>query len=191
MSVSISVLIGFMLGALLGGTVVYLFLRYRAGGRSVGAVRRELDDYKQEVGRHFDKTSELFASMTEQYRSLYEHLSDDAQLLTGKDSVAMALEATKGIVPGQKVEERIEDNRISAHPVETGSNASEPELVDVDVPVGEVLEPGPGDDAEEAQPGPLADAEDSTEYPEDGHDANTREDGPADKASAPSDKSSL
>jgi uncharacterized membrane-anchored protein YhcB (DUF1043 family) len=152
MSVSLPLAIGLLCGSVLGGLGVYLVLRYRAGGRSPAAVGKELDEYRKEVGEHFDKTSELFAAMTDQYRTLYEHLSTDARSLTGRNSIALALEASRGIIPGQKVEERIEDKHsTSLEPgaeervdvVEAGLPEAEPS---VDETGGKAHEPAfPGD----------------------------------------------
>lgn len=108
MSFPVMILSAFACGLLAGGLGIYLFLRFRAGGRSVVQMRRELDSYREDVGSHFDRTSELFAELTEQYRALAEHLSSDARKLTGRDSVAMALEEAQGILPDQPVGGRLE-----------------------------------------------------------------------------------
>ena len=49
MSLSMSLAIGLLCGAVLGGLAVYLVLRYRAGGRSVSAIGKELDEHEQRM----------------------------------------------------------------------------------------------------------------------------------------------
>ena len=125
MSLPAYIVIGFLCGILFGGLVVYLLLKYRAGGRSAGELKKELDTYREQVESHFDKTSELFAATTEQYRTLYEHLSKESLNLTGKDSVAVALESMQGILPGQMMEDRIEDQREPGVAQEPGTESEE------------------------------------------------------------------
>ena len=111
MSLPVAILAALLSGAVIGGILVLVILRIRTGGKSGAAVRKELDEYRSEVGEHFDKTAEMLATMTEQYRSLFEHLSADARNLTGRDAMAHALEASRGIISGQQAGGRLEDNR--------------------------------------------------------------------------------
>lgn len=43
--------------------------------------RKELGEYREEVGAHFARTAELFDKVTSDYRSLYEHLALSARQL--------------------------------------------------------------------------------------------------------------
>lgn len=74
-------LIALLLGALAGVLLTLAVERRKSGGRTVEDVQRELDDYKEEVGKHFATTSELFRDMTEKYRDVYNHLAAGSQQL--------------------------------------------------------------------------------------------------------------
>jgi hypothetical protein len=44
-------------------------------------LQQEFDSYHDQVGQHFQQTSELVQKMTESYRDVYEHLATGSQLL--------------------------------------------------------------------------------------------------------------
>lgn len=68
-------------GAIVGGVVTALVQRYLAGGKSASQLKREHDEYRQEVNTHYAATAELFQSLTEQYRELARHLAQGARSL--------------------------------------------------------------------------------------------------------------
>jgi hypothetical protein len=55
--------------------------RSRELERELEQAHQELRDHRDQVGAHFDRTSELLRTMTLQYRSLYQHLAEGAQYL--------------------------------------------------------------------------------------------------------------
>ena len=44
-------------------------------------LQQELDGYRNQVGQHFRKTSELVQAMTDSYRNVYEHLAKGSEVL--------------------------------------------------------------------------------------------------------------
>ena len=56
-------------------------------------VRAEHDNYKNDVTRHFEKTSELVNAMTTSYRAVYEHLATGAQNLCDEQVGKLIMEA--------------------------------------------------------------------------------------------------
>jgi len=56
-------------------------------------VRAEHDNYKKDVTRHFEKTSELVNVMTTSYRAVYEHLAAGAQNLCDEQAGKLIMEA--------------------------------------------------------------------------------------------------
>lgn len=46
---------------------------------------KELNDLKQGVNQHFDETARLFSNLTEEYKTLYQHLATGATTLSDKD----------------------------------------------------------------------------------------------------------
>lgn len=96
-------LICFGIGFLSGVIALLLFNKVRSGSASPESVKQQLDDYQQEVERHFEQTSQKFKSMTEQYQDLYNHLSIGATTLCRPDSNIVGLEKQTEIVT-QKLE---------------------------------------------------------------------------------------
>ncbi len=88
-------LIALLLGLFLGVIGTQLFERRKTGGRTVDDVQSELDDYKEEVGKHFATTSELFRDMTEKYRDVYNHLATGSQALCEDSMEHARLEFTQ------------------------------------------------------------------------------------------------
>jgi len=79
-------LIAFMLGTGVG-VVVHRMLgseevRSRKLETDLDDLQHDFDIYKETVEKHFDKTSELFNNLTEDYVKVYRHLSDGADRLT-------------------------------------------------------------------------------------------------------------
>lgn len=48
----------------------------------------ELNQYKQSVHQHFDRSAQLFANMAGAYRDLYHHLADGCQALADEPTLA-------------------------------------------------------------------------------------------------------
>ena len=81
----------FAAGIVAGGLVLMLIMlagrrRDKGAADELVKIKRELEQLKDEfqlyrdsVGRHFSKTAELVHSMTESYRSVYQHLAQGAQ----------------------------------------------------------------------------------------------------------------
>ncbi|MBR9827236.1 MAG: YhcB family protein [Oceanospirillales bacterium] len=77
-------LVALGIGALIG------FLLGRAGGSSsreqtlvdeLDSARAELEQYKRQVGTHFETTAELVNGLSEQYRKVHQHLANSAESL--------------------------------------------------------------------------------------------------------------
>jgi len=78
--------IAFILGVACGAGLTYLMTgsnRRRAVElqERLDQLQQELDSYREQVGRHFRKTSELVQAMTDSYRNVYEHLARGSETL--------------------------------------------------------------------------------------------------------------
>ncbi len=95
----------FLIGTGLGSIVTYLFM---SRGNSRRHLQLELDrlkenfqEYRDQVTRHFMRTSELVQEMTHSYRSVYEHLASGAQQLCGGGNNPAGEGDQKGKLPEQ------------------------------------------------------------------------------------------
>lgn len=127
---------GLILG-LLAGLVAQKFLQSRRdGGRTVAAVQQEMDEYREQVQEHFERTSDLFRNLTESYRDVYEHLSGGARDLCDGSAPAVAMDvATRGLLEGSEAGQ--ESN--AARDPESGAEFSQEEGL---VAVGPAPVPG-------------------------------------------------
>ncbi len=112
--------IGLLLGLALGVVGAQLFERRKSGGRTVEDLQQEMDDYKEEVGKHFATTSELFRDMTEKYRDVYNHLAAGSQTLCEDSMEHARLEFTQT----KSVEATEEKNAVDQE-VESVSNSAD------------------------------------------------------------------
>ena len=102
----------FALGTILGCIGTYLLIgRYSHTARlqeELSELRERFADYRDQVSRHFMRTSELVQEMTHSYRAVYEHLATGAQELCEEDAETPILDAqdkellAEGIHPGDE-----------------------------------------------------------------------------------------
>jgi uncharacterized membrane-anchored protein YhcB (DUF1043 family) len=84
----------------------YAFAQARArragGGKTAAQLKVELGDYKENVTEHFQTTANLLHDMTEQYRSIYEHMAAGAQTLCDTERATAQIESLQaGLLPGR------------------------------------------------------------------------------------------
>ena len=84
-------LIGFAFGLACGIAGAYLMTGNRQRiselESQLTSAQQQFNDYREQVGQHFMKTSELVQKMTTSYRDVYEHLASGSQALC-EDPVA-------------------------------------------------------------------------------------------------------
>jgi uncharacterized membrane-anchored protein YhcB (DUF1043 family) len=80
----------FVLGLLAGALLARLVLPSRQKLRQLmldlDAARSEHQVYRSEVSHHFEKTSELVATLTASYKAVYDHLAEGAQNLCSENA---------------------------------------------------------------------------------------------------------
>lgn len=64
----IGLLVGYLIGHFLGG----------GKGKAVKEAAKAHDDYREEVRDHFEHTSQIMSRMVDDYREMYQHMSDGA-----------------------------------------------------------------------------------------------------------------
>jgi uncharacterized protein len=92
-------ILSFALGLILGCISTYLFLvRYSHTAKlreELSELRERFSDYREQVTRHFMRTSELVQEMTQSYRAVYEHLATGAQELCEGEVETPPLDTSK------------------------------------------------------------------------------------------------
>jgi len=102
-----------------GGYVVAVVAQRRAGnGKTAAELKTEISEYKESVSDHFQTTAGLLHDMTEQYRSVYEHMAAGAQQLCDTEQATSQIESLRaGLLP---VIEKppVEDDEAQDHSAE-------------------------------------------------------------------------
>ena len=96
--------IGLLAGALAARLVLPSRRRIRELSAALDEARNELAAYRASVSDHFEKTSELVATMTASYKAVYDHLAVGARTLCqDNDSLAIGRFAAPRLVLDQDV----------------------------------------------------------------------------------------
>ena len=89
----------FAIGLVLGCMATYLAIarygRTRELQQELNQLKDHFTDYRDQVTRHFMRTSELVQEMTQSYRAVYEHLANGAQHLCGDTNNSNLLESSE------------------------------------------------------------------------------------------------
>ncbi len=89
--------------------------------------REEMNRYKEQVAAHFATTAELMEKLTEDYRSVYQHLAESSEALCGADAPRLlkAPEATPLGTSQKPVEVKAETTAETAPAAKTKTEATE------------------------------------------------------------------
>lgn len=108
-------LIGFSFGLVCGMAGLYLASgnkqrqRVRQLETELEGVQKEFNGYREQVGQHFQKTSDLVQKMTASYRDVYEHLASGSQALCHDPVATPQLD-----IPHQPMLDKAEEQATSA-----------------------------------------------------------------------------
>ncbi len=81
MEIVIWLIVGLVAGAAIGAVSVWWFNRSRGGRAGIAAIRRENEQFRNEVSEHFVETARLINQMTDSYKAVFDHLSKGADKL--------------------------------------------------------------------------------------------------------------
>lgn len=129
-----------MLFALVGavcGIASYVIARLgqrrAGGGKTAAELKTELSDYKENVAEHFQTTASLLHDMTEQYRSVYEHMAAGAQTLCDPERATSQIESLRaGLLPAADSASGDRENE-STNVASAPSTTTESESLDIDL----------------------------------------------------------
>lgn len=122
------VLVGALCGVA-GYTIARLGQRRAGGGKTAAELKTELGEYKENVTEHFQTTASLLHEMTEQYRSVYEHMAAGAQNLCDPEQATLQIESlSAGLLSASGPEAANEDDASvteNIDPAATADNAAD------------------------------------------------------------------
>lgn len=78
---------GVIIGLLVGGTAAWLWLRRSSNAETVANLKRENEQFREEVNEHFVQTAELINQLTDSYKAVFDHLSEGAEKLVDPEVV--------------------------------------------------------------------------------------------------------
>lgn len=83
-------------GLCIGVGLTWLFTRGKShANQELTAVREELRQYREKVERHFVETADAVDELNRSYQKVFDHLSQGAEQLMGKDSYRREAEKRK------------------------------------------------------------------------------------------------
>lgn len=86
-----------LVGVVIGAVLMYYFSHAAINKqKSVEEVELELQDYKNEVADHFEKTADLIEELTHNYKNVFDHLGQSAKELMSEDQLKLQIEKRKG-----------------------------------------------------------------------------------------------
>lgn len=86
----------FILGLLTGVGAMLLANKLGSGSASPSKIKKEMEDYQEQVEAHFEETSKKFKAMANQYQDLYQHMSVGATTLCRPENIAPGLTDQSG-----------------------------------------------------------------------------------------------
>ncbi|MFC1749142.1 ZapG family protein [Pseudomonadota bacterium] len=101
----VGIVFGFVIGR---GKEVHPTTKVRELEEKLEQASQDMDDYRGEVSEHFGKTAELFNQLTNDYRTVYEHLAESSEKLCGDQ-----VEKLKALTSDSNEKPLIESEEIS------------------------------------------------------------------------------
>ena len=87
MDVWVGVMIAGVIGFALGALVMWAMDRKQSGGTSVASLKKEHEEFREQVTDHFVETAERINRLTDSYKDLFDHLSHGAETLVDDASL--------------------------------------------------------------------------------------------------------
>ncbi|MFN2333185.1 MAG: YhcB family protein [Wenzhouxiangellaceae bacterium] len=81
MDVLVWLFAGLIIGTAIGAAAVWLMNKRSSSGESVESIRRENEQFREEVSEHFVETARLINQLTDSYKDVFDHLSQGAEKL--------------------------------------------------------------------------------------------------------------
>lgn len=111
-------IVGLVVGGAIGALATWYISRARGGAVSVMQLKKENEQFRNEVTEHFVETGRLINQMTDSYKQVFDHLSSGAEKLVDNKRLAERLPPTSG----QEVKLSQFGASVAAGANKTGSN---------------------------------------------------------------------
>ncbi|AOE50495.1 YhcB family protein [Kangiella sediminilitoris] len=122
---------------LIAGISAFLIGRWHGLKNGTKDLRKELNSKDQEleqlksgVNQHFDETARLFSNLTEEYKTLYQHLAEGANKLSANDfKLKLSAPVGSDALPSNSNPSDVIDaeEKLAKEPLETQKNETEKE----------------------------------------------------------------
>ena len=89
-------LIGLILGVLAGAGIAWALSGRIGPGKTVEVLKKENEQFREEVTEHFVQTAELINKLTDSYKAVFDHLSTGAEELVDKKALAERMPKVSG-----------------------------------------------------------------------------------------------
>ena len=138
-SMSLELVIVFCVIAIIFGAAIGFFIGRRSADDQkqirdlkgqLSNSRSEHEAYRQQVNNHFQKTSELFGSLTNNYRTVFLHLAEGSQELCSSDAAKLKLVSDDFPTLEHKEEENKEKKKEEKQEGDRSSGRSSERLSD-------------------------------------------------------------
>jgi len=128
MGIGVGILIGVVIGLGIGFAISILFDKSKEGGDAAKVKKMEADHgaYRKQVDDHFVNTAVLFKGLTEQYRDVYQHISQGAGDLCSEEAKALQTDLVETALLVQPLDDAIEEPSDFVEPP-MNTNAAEKE----------------------------------------------------------------
>lgn len=110
-----TVIVSLLVGIAIGGFGAHFLLPRARVHRAEQKVRKEFEDYREQVAEHFARTAGLINQLTDSYKDVFEHLQSGANRLLDEDQLREKLSDESG--------KTITLPRLGYHRSGEGSNA--------------------------------------------------------------------
>ncbi|MDX1626731.1 MAG: DUF1043 family protein [Wenzhouxiangellaceae bacterium] len=81
-------IVGLLIGGALGALACWFAMRRSSPQSSLRAIKRENEEFREQVNAHFVETARLINRMTDSYKDVFDHLSQGAEKLVDEKALA-------------------------------------------------------------------------------------------------------
>ncbi len=127
--VAAAFLVGLLVGVMLGRRANPTVMEIKRLETDLAKERERRTSYQDQVTRHFSHTADLFESLTDHYKSVYQHLADGCQDLCGDRAPRLNMEVPIQRLTPHRAGTTLDPTPPSENPPVPTQSASGPAVV--------------------------------------------------------------